>query len=382
MASKRVAVLDIGSSSVTVLVGERGVNNTFKITGKGVSDYAGFENGQFIEPDMVKMAIALAIANAEGASGEKITELFVGVPGEFSTFVTKECNLPFFRQRKITQNDVDQLYYNGNNFKSPTHTVINNSPIYFTLEDGRRVIDPVGLIASKLSGLISFCLADNNFLDFIEGILESLGVKQSFYISACLAECLHMFEPEIRDRYVLLVDCGYITTNVMLSRGDGILYLSNFSMGGGYITADLSQCLKISFNVAESLKHKAVITWNADPKETYEVQNKEFVCSFNAKDTNQIIRDRIDLIAKYIEKALSNCTFDFPEYIPLYLTGGGLNYLKGVKDALSKRLGRRVELVKPNIPHISRPDTSSEIGLLDVAIFVSEGQLNLISISK
>lgn len=382
MANKSVAVLDIGSSSVTVLVGERGVNNTFKIIGKGVSDYAGFENGQFIEPDMVKMAISLAIANAEKTSGYKITELFVGVPGEFSNFICKECSISFSRQKRITENDIDQLYYNGNTFRTPTHTVINNTPIYFTLEDGRRVIDPVGAVASRLSGLVSFCLADNNFLDFIEQILESIGIKQSYYISSCLAECLHLFEPEIRDRYVLFVDCGYITTNVMLVRGDGILYLANFSMGGGYITADLSQSLKISFNVAENLKHKAVITWNADTNDTYEVQNKEFMMSVSAKDTNQIIRDRIDLIAKYIEKSLANCAYDFPEYIPLYLTGGGLNYLKGIKDCLSKRLGRRVELTKPNVPHISRPDTSSEIGLLDVAIDIVNRKINIIAISK
>jgi len=381
MANKSVAVIDIGSSSVTALIGERGVNNTFKILGKGVSDYAGFENGQFIEPDNVKMAFALAIANAESSAGIKVNEIFVGVPGEFSNFVCKECSISFNKQKRITESDIDQLYYEGNKFGLATHTVINNSPIYFTLEDGRRVIDPRGVYATRLSGMISYCLADNNFLDFIEGILTEIGIKQSYYISACLAESLHMFEPQVRDRYVLLVDCGYITTNVMLARGDGLLYLANFSMGGGYITADLAQCLKMNFNVAESLKHKVVISWNAEKDDTYEVNNKEYITSYSAKDTNQIVRDRIDLIVKYIDKALANCIYDFPEYIPLYLTGGGINYIKGIKGYLSKRLGRRVELVKPNVPHISRPDTSSEIGLLDVAISISAGALNIIAIN-
>ena len=215
----------------------------------------------------------------------------------------------------------------------------------------------------------------------MENIFAELGIRQTYYISSCLAECLHLFEPQIRDRYVLLVDCGYITTNVILSRGDGLLYLSNFSMGGGYITADLSQALKIGFSVAENLKRKAVISWNANKDDTYEVQNKEFISSYSAKDTNQIVRERLDLIAKYIERALANCVYDFPEYIPLYLTGGGVNYIKGAKDYLTKRLGRRIELVKPNIPHISRPDTSSEIGLLDVAIDITDGYLQILAIN-
>lgn len=380
MANKSVAIIDIGSSCITALVGERGVNNTFKIKGGGMADYAGFENGQFIEPDKVKMAVALAVANAETNSGVKITSVFVGVPGEFTSVICKECAVSFNKKKRITNEEINQLYYVGNAYKNhPTHTVINNSPIYFTLEDGRRVIDPRGVVAQRLSGLVSFVLAENNFLDFIEEILSELGIKSSLYISSCLAECLHLFEPQVRDRYVLLVDCGYITTNVMLARGDGLLYLSNFSMGGGYITADLSSCLKINFNQAETLKHKAVISWQASNEDTYEVLSKDYVTPYSAKDTNQIICDRLDMIIKYISKALENCIYEFPEYIPLYLTGGGVCYIKGIKDYFSKRLGRRVEIVTPNIPHIERPDSSSEIGLLDVSIDVLDGVLDIIS---
>lgn len=380
MANKSVAVIDIGSSSITTLIGQRGINNTFKIKGRGMADYAGFENGQFIEPDNVKLAISMSIANAENNSGEKVTDVFIGVPGEFSNVVCKEVSISFNKKKRITDAEIAQLYYVGNVFKKhPTHTVINNSPVYFTMEDGRRVIDPRGTVSSRLNGLISYVLAENNFLDFIEEIFSELSVKNTCYISSCLAECLHLFEPQVRDRYVLLVDCGYITTNVMLARGDGILSLSNFSMGGGYITADLSTCLKINFNQAESLKHKAVISWQATNEDTYEILNKDFVTPFSAKDTNQIICDRLDMIIKYIGKALDNCIYDFPEYIPLYLTGGGICYIKGIKDYVSKRLGRRVEIVTPNIPHISRPDFSSEIGLLDVAIDVNDGYLNIIA---
>ncbi len=381
MGNKSVAVLDIGSSAMTVLIGERGVNNTFKIRGRGMADYAGFENGQFIEPEKVKMAIALALANAESSCGEKITAIFVGVPGEMTSVVCKDVKLNLPKKRRITDSEINQLFYIGNSFKNhPTHTVINNSPVYFTLEDGRRVIDPRGAVCQHLSGLISYSLAENNFLDFIEEILSELGVKDTWYVSACLAEVLHLFEPQVRDRYCLMVDCGYITTNVCLARGDGLLYLSNFSMGGGYITADLATCLKISFNQAESLKHKAVISWKAGKEDTYEIQNKDFVTPFSAQDTNQIVCDRLDMIIKYINKALDNCQYDFPDYIPLYLTGGGVCFIKGIKDYFSKRLGRKVELIAPSLPNITRPDSSSEVGLLDIAIDINDGFLNIIAV--
>ena len=101
---------------------------------------------------------------------------------------------------------------------------------------------------------------------------------------------------------------------------------------------------------------------------SYEIQGKDFISPFSAKATNEIVSDRLGMIAEYILKCLDRCEFEFPEYIPIYFTGGGINYIKGAKDYMSRRLGRRVELVAPNLPHISRPDYSSEIGLLDLVL--------------
>ena len=369
MGKKDVAILDIGSMAITVMVGERGVNGTFRIKGKGEADYAGFQNGEFLEPEQVKYAIGLAISNAETVYGSKISEIYVGVPGEFTSVICRDTCINFAKRKKINDNDLKQLYFVGNIYKKhPTHSVINQSPIYFTLDDGRRLIEPRGMVSTKLRGFISYVLAEKNLLDFIDDILAELNIRKFGYISSCLAEMMHLFVPTVRDRYAILVDCGYITTSVMLARGDGLLFLNSFSMGGGYITGDLSQCLKISFAEAESFKRKVGLSWDAKESDTYEVQGKDFISPYSAVATNQIVQDRIDMIAGYIQKCLDRCEFEYPEYIPIYLTGGGMNYIKGVRDYLSRRLGRRVELVAPNLPHISRPDYSSEVGLLELAL--------------
>ncbi|MBQ7466503.1 MAG: hypothetical protein IJS74_00355 [Clostridia bacterium] len=379
MLRNDVAILDIGSASLTVVVGSRGVNNTFNIKAKGEADYAGFQNGEFLEPEEVKMAVGLALSNAEIEYGSKIDRLYVGVPGEFAYVIPKDVAINFNRKRKIGEVELKALYKSGNTFKNnPTHTCINQSPVYFTLDDGRRVINPRGSISSSLKGFISYVMAENNFIDFFDSIFGSFSVHCDGYISASLAEMLYLFDPSVRDRYAIMVDCGYITTSVMLGRGDALLYLSSFSVGGGYITGDLAECLKISFSEAESLKRKVVLSWDASESDTYEVAGREFISPYSAIATNQIVEDRLTMIANYITKSLAMCKFDFPDYIPIYLTGGGLNYLKGAKEMLARKLGRKVEFIGPNLPHMSRPDYSSEFGLLDTALAFEEGQNNII----
>ncbi len=44
-----VAVLDIRSTEMTAVVGERGVNNTFIIKSKYAFDYDGYAEGEFLD---------------------------------------------------------------------------------------------------------------------------------------------------------------------------------------------------------------------------------------------------------------------------------------------------------------------------------------------
>lgn len=369
MAKKDVTVLDFGSSSITCMIASYGSNNTFNIKGSSNVEYAGFSKGEFLEPENVKNAVALAIANAEVQARCKVTEVYVGVPGEFCAVTCKDCTLNFPKKRKIKDDDVERLFYVGNTFKNhPTHTVINNTPIYFVLDDNRRIIEPRGLVSTKISGFVSYVFAENNFLDFIENILAEVGIKKTEYISAPLAESLFLFEPEVRDRYAILVDVGHITTSVSLVRGDGLLFLSSFSMGGGHISGDLFQCLKIPYAQADSLKRKVVLSLEATDADFYELSGKDYISPFSAKVTNEIVSARIDLIAKYIEKCFEVCEYDIPGHLPVHITGGGLCYIKGAKEYLSKKLGKRVVVKSADMPSLDRPHMSSVLGVLALAL--------------
>lgn len=364
-----IAVLDFGSGKIDVLIGERGVNNTICINGMGECDYAGFADGEWFEPDQLGYAIGHAINNAETNSRTKIKRLYVGVPGEFTTVVCRDVSISLTKKRKVTDSDVDMLHEQGDEFRNdPDYTVINIGPVYYTLDDERRLIQPVGMISNKLGGHISYVLAENRFIHFVGKILEELGIESIEFVSSVLAEELLLFDDITRDQYVVLIDVGYITTSVAVGRGDGLLGLYNFSVGGGHITGDLAMAFGISFSQAESLKRKVVLSLNASDADVYEITDRDRRIPFPAKTVNEIVMERIKLIASTIEKCLAKCEYDYPDYIPYHLTGGGLSYLKGARDYLSKRLNKPVEIISPNFPPFSRPHMSTGIGLMDMLL--------------
>ena len=381
MAKKTATIVDIGSSRITTIIGERGINGSYKILGKGDVSYDGFSNGKFFSPADVKNVIAMSLSNAEITSGTKVTEVFIGVPGEFSSVYVADVSIDFGKKRKVKEADMFALFKKGAK-KHPTNSIINNTLVYAVLDDGKRVIDPVGKVTQKLEAKVCYSLAENNFLDFISKIMVELSIRHVVFISGPLAESNYLLDPQLRDRYAILVDTGYITTSVMLAQGDGLLFLNSFSMGGGHITGDLYQVLKTNFAQAESLKRKIVLGWQTGENETYDLMGKEYISTYSAKTTNEIAEARIETICKYIQKCLDRCEYEFPDYLPIYLTGGGLNYIKGIKDFMGRKLGRKVELVAPKLAQTERPDYSSEISLLDLAISQSENNYNIIYTSR
>lgn len=365
-----VAIVDIGSTSVVTMIGEYGVNNTFNISGKGEIFYAGFQNAEFLEPENIKLVIANSISNAEISSDKKVYEVYVGVPGEFCSCVTKSINLTFPKYKKITEFDVQNIFDTGNDFDTdPMFKVINKSVIYYEIDGSKRVIDPIGMKAKTVTGVVSFVLARKSFTNSLKSIFAELKIMVKGFISANLAEGLYLFDPKMRDKYSILVDVGYITTNVAIFRGNGLLFLNSFSMGGGYITADLLECLKISFAEAEKLKRKIILGWSAGPRDVYEIEGSDgHIQTYSAAACNDIVSDRIEMICDYIQKCLDNCVYALPEFLPINFTGGGFNFIKGIKSVVSNKLKRKVNLVSPTYPNISSPDYSSEVGLMYLAL--------------
>jgi len=367
-------ILDFGTEKIIAKIGKRGLNDSIIIVGSGESDYAGFCNGEFLEPFKLPEAVAKAIKNAEYSARSSIEHIVVGVPGEFTTCICKDVQTSLTKKRKVLTEDIDLLHEEGDKFKDIAgYTLINSQPIYYTLDDGVRLIDPIGLESSKLGGHISYVLAENRFLEAVKGILKQMGITSVEFVSNLVAESMFLFDDVMRDRFVVFFDCGHLTTTIAVTRGDGVLAQYNVALGGGHITEALSHGLDISLKHAEALKRKITLNLNVGDDDVYSIHSTDSsradIINFNAKRVNEIVAAFIKLIAQTITKSLKLCTYDYPDYIPYHLTGGGLAYIKGAPELLSKHLKRPIEVVAPNLPLLeNHPCSSSSYALLDTAL--------------
>ena len=363
--------MDIGSAKITVMVGTRGVNNTICVKGLGECEYAGYEDGEWYQPDELINAVERAISLAQTDAHTKIRHLYIGVPGQFTVTQCKEVTMSLNRRRRVTDADVDALYAQGDTFSGGgEYVLINSQPIFYTLNDDRKLIQPVGLVASRLSGFISYILAEKKFTDKFDHIMNELGIETYDFVSSILAESLFLFDDFVRDRYVAFFDVGYIVTDVVVARGDGVLRQFSIPLGGGHITKELRDDLSIRFSVAEKLKRKVVLNLEFGDNDTYDINIKERVTSFSARQVNDIVTAKLSKLARTINSCLMSC--DLPPSTSYYLTGGGISYMTGARDYLSKKLDRHVEIAKPKLPQYGKPHLSTVLGLMDMVLGTDE----------
>lgn len=376
MAHSYALVIDFGSEKISAILAGRGVNNTFNFKGTAEVEYSGFMEGEFINEGELKLQLQSLLSILADSSKIYPRQVYIGVPAEFCAVVVGQSEVHYKKAKYIKPYDVAEICQKAviNNFED-SHVLINRAPVYFLTGDNRRVLNPVHELTDKLSATVSFVLCNKYFYNLISNILTEIGIEDFQFISSSLAEALYLLDEETRNKYAILIDVGHITSSVALVRGDGLLGLASFSEGGGNITADLSTCLDIKFGQAEVLKRKIILNLNQKDGDIYEIDARGKTLPIQAEKANEIVKARIDQIAKMIQKCIQTFAYEVPSSIQIFLTGGGIASLKGGKDYLSKLLTKDVEIADNVDLTLKKPEFSSILGVLNMAL-ISENAKN------
>ena len=375
-----VTSLDFGTSKIVTLVAENSGAQRCDIVGAGIVTYNGFLEDGWNNPAEIDDCIREAISQAEQQSHHKIREVNIGVPGAFTKVYVTEARVSLTgADPHVTANDVRAVFKKATEnlgLETLPGEIINSSPAWFRVDDGKKTLEPVGLKGRELTALISFVIGNRFFLDDVTTRLRNMDIKPKHFFSTPAGEAMLYLPEEDRDRTAVLIDIGYLNTEVMAVEGDAMIFHKCIDLGGGHIAADLAEALDISFkNAEEKIKQPFVYSQSATP-ETYEIpaMNEQPARSFTRDEVAPIITARVDEIAAEIKKALDESGVKLGNWSNVYLTGGGVAFNRGGKDYLSAKLGRPVRDTPKRTVKMSSPIYTSTMGLMDLIIDTMEQQ--------
>lgn len=373
-----VAAIDFGTSKIVTLIAEHSNAQRCNIVGAGIAAYDGYLGDGWNNPDELNDRIVASISDAEQQCRHKVREISVGVPAMFTKVYATEVRMELKgTDPTVTSKDIQNIFKQAEQeleLENAMGVVVHSSPAWFQVDEGKKSLEPVGMKGRQLRAVVSFVVADKFFVDEVNQRLSGLNYIITGFYSTAAGESMFFLPEGERDRTAVLIDMGYLSTDVMVVEGDALMYTESIDMGGGNITADLSMGLDIPMKDAEErIKRKYV--FNIDlPNETYEASGAdgEQLKSFTRQEVSDVILPRVDEIAEAIQKALENSCMRGVKNVHIYLTGGGLVFNRGGKDYLGDKLGGVVREVPKRTTNLNSHSYSSALGLMDLIISTME----------
>lgn len=370
-----VAAIDFGTSKIVTLVASHSNLQRCDIIGAGIANYDGYIAEGWNNPGALDECILSSIQDAERNLPSKVREIYVGVPAPFTRVHVREVAVALKgTDPTVSPDDVTKLFAEAEKELGTdllrTGVLVHTSPAWFMVDGGKKTLEPVGLKGRELRGLISLIVADRFFVDEVHSRLINLGYQVAGFFSTAAGESNLFLPQEERDHMSVLIDIGYLTTDVMICEGDALLSLTSIDMGGGNLSAELAYGLELSMKEAEEKVKRKYVFGIDSPTETFEVPglDNQKPLSYTRKRVEEVLLPQVDELCEEINAAIENSGVKLGNWSKVYLTGGGLSFNRGARDYIASKIGHAVrETIKPTSTLTSYVFASS-LGLIDLIV--------------
>ena len=366
----QIAAIEFGTSKIVTMIAQNGGMDRLDIIGSGTVPYNGYSDGDWNTPGQMIQRVRDSVAAAELEANSKIREIYVGVPGEYIHVraCETEVDLPDGVVDEAAVNAVQDAAADLLHVADEGGLVMHRTPSWFIVDDGKKTMAPAGR-GTRLRAMTTFIIADPQFIDDVREMLGALNITILGFLSPSLGESLLLLSLEDRDRGALLIDVGYLNTEICAVEGDAIIYHAILPRGGGHITADLATELRIPMRAAEQIKRNFV--FNPDEfdmdsfSEVYDDSGARM--TFPREVVSEIVERSFEELANMIDMTVRNDAEQFlGKRSQVFLTGGGIALMRGAREALAAKIARPVKVSAAKSSKMNSPVFSAALGLADL----------------
>jgi cell division protein FtsA len=337
-----IAALDIGSSSVRVIICERDEDGVYKIIGSGEKPSTGLRKGVVVNIEATLRAVSAAVEDAEMMSGLEVHDCWTGIGGNHINGLNSRGVVGVSgkrkdaREREIGQEDIDRVIEAAKAVVIPTdRQILEVIPQNYKVDDQKGIRNPLDMIGVRLECEVHIITCTVTGAQNLIRCVNRAGFRVNELILQTLASARAVLTQDEMDLGVVLLDLGAGTTDVLVYV-EGTPY-STFTIpaGGTQVTSDISIIKNISIDNAEKIKIDAGCCWDSllDEDEVVIVPGVggRAPMSIPRSQILTIIKPRMEELFKMVKQHLDTLSLPRPLGGGVVLTGGGAQ-LSGVVE--------------------------------------------------
>ncbi|MFA5345352.1 MAG: cell division protein FtsA [Candidatus Omnitrophota bacterium] len=348
-----ISTLDIGSSKISACVALFKKKRLSSIHFETLP-VKGMREGTVVDSIGLIGSIGKVLKNLKAKSGVNIKFVSVNISGQDISTKRSRAIIPLAERgnKVITVSDMQKANEQARVLGSSLEEeIIHMIPSSYTIDSKGNINNPLGLYSHRLEVELYLVCGKLSSVQSLARVINHAGYEiKDLYFSG-LATSKAVFNQKAREGLNLLCDIGSDTTEILIFQ-DGLLKdIQVLAFGGDDLTNELSDVLKINFDLAEDIKRSSGIIGGVDQiGEDREilVKRSEFYKPIKQRLVAEIVTSSAKRICAKIKEAVENkiSLYDINNFVVTGRTVLIEGFIETLENALAipVKLGRITSL--------------------------------------
>jgi len=369
---RHIVGLDIGTSKVTVAIGDLKEHGGLDVIGLGTAPCRGLRRGVVVNLDATVDGIRQAVEEAELMAGISVEQAFVSIAGgHIKGFNCR--GVVAVAGGEVTREDVDRVLEAARAMAIPAdRTVFHVLPQEYIVDDQGGIGDPVGMSGSRLEANVHIVTGSTSSIQNTGNCVNRAGIEVLDTVLGSIAAAETALTEDERELGVALVDIGGGTTDIAVFRQGAVIHTSVLPAGGEHFTNDIAVGLRTGVPEAERIKkkHGCALAGLVAEGETIEVPSigGRKPRNLSRKILCEILEPRTEEIFTLVSEDIQRAGLESSINAGIVLCGGGA-ILEGVPEVAEQVFDLPVRRGLPSqigglVDVVASPDYTTVIGLL------------------
>jgi len=374
-----ILAIDIGTTNIISIVASNDFSNKINILGVGQSKSEGLQKGNIIDIDLASNSIKEAVETSLNSSGTTTSKAVVSISGANTKTLMSNgvVNIP---SGQITQNDIKQVLkmalYNAQIIAD--YEVIHVLPIFFRVDDGTTISNPLNMNGSRIEVSANIITAKKTSLTNVRNALKQIKLEVDKFVLSGYANAISTVDNDQKKLGTAIINLGGTTTQFVVQKGSAIIYNDFLPVGSENITNDISLTFHTPYSAANMIKKQYATLLPYDENDSEQnIKKVKLPILGNETESKEISLEQIQpILHARIEETLLIIYDKLVESAAIdvidggIILTGGMTYIPGIKELAAKVFGDiPIKISNPrNIQNgyinFNTPTMSTIVGLL------------------
>ncbi|HCM47466.1 MAG TPA: cell division protein FtsA [Colwellia sp.] len=369
---KLVVGLDIGTSKISVAVGEITPDNQLSIIGVGNQPARGMDKGGVNDLNLVIQAIQRAINEAELMADCQISSIYLGISGKHISCQNENGMVPI-NDKEVIQEDIDNVIHTARSVPiSAERRMLHVLPQEFSIDCQDGIKSPIGMSGVRMEAKVHIVTCANDMAKNLVKCVERCDLTADQLIFSALASSYAVLTDDEKELGVCVVDMGAGTMDIAVFTGGTLRHTAVIPVAGNQVTSDISKIFRTPLSHAEDIK----VQYACALKELVSMEDSIDVPSVGGRPARsmsrhtlcEVVEPRYQELFELIQDEIRESGLE-DQIAAGYVLTGGTAKMEGVLEFAEEIFQMPVRIANPLVvqglkEYVNDPSYATVVGLL------------------